>query len=210
VNEEYLALEYKSKVDFEKESFTTNEVIAAFTSCYGRLELYKYIKLVGQRVLYTDTDSIIFSTRKICKDNHAGSCDSKCYDIYPETGHALGEICSELPSNTHITHFASTGPKSYAYRCSGGQEVCKFKGVRSIYQNNKIVNFQGIRDLLFGGSDKSITLPPYSQFVHAKYEGRIFNVEQRKKLKTTFNKRVMLYNFDSLPFGYCDHENGDE
>lgn len=33
----------------------TNVVIAAFTTAYARLELYKYMEKLGDRVLYTDT-----------------------------------------------------------------------------------------------------------------------------------------------------------
>ena len=206
INDEFLAVEYKKKENFEDENFTTNEVIAAFTSCYGRLELYKYIKHVGQSVLYTDTDSIIFVTKKICNNKHSGPCKpSECYTNYPETGDALGEVCSELKEGVHITHFVSTGPKSYSYKCNNGEEVCKFKGVRYNYQNTQMINFTSVKELLFGGENASITLPKASQFVVAKYDGLVFTTEQQKKLQVTFNKRKLLTNFDSVPFGYLEY-----
>jgi hypothetical protein len=35
-------------------------VIAAFVTEYGRIELYNYIKDLDERLLYVDTDSLVF------------------------------------------------------------------------------------------------------------------------------------------------------
>ena len=37
-----------------------NVCVAAFTTSYARLELYKYMEMLPTRLLYTDTDSVIF------------------------------------------------------------------------------------------------------------------------------------------------------
>ena len=41
--------------EFEDVLPNTNVVIAAFTTAQARLKLYSYMKLLGTRVLYTDT-----------------------------------------------------------------------------------------------------------------------------------------------------------
>lgn len=38
----------------------TNVVIAAYTTAQARLKLYDYLDLLGERVLYYDTDSCIY------------------------------------------------------------------------------------------------------------------------------------------------------
>jgi hypothetical protein len=38
----------------------TNEVVAAYVACGGRMHLYAYLDKLGERALYCDTDSVIF------------------------------------------------------------------------------------------------------------------------------------------------------
>jgi hypothetical protein len=38
----------------------TNEVVAAYVACGGRMHLYAYLKKFGERALYRDTDRVIF------------------------------------------------------------------------------------------------------------------------------------------------------
>ena len=40
----------------------TNAALALFDICYGRLKLHELLANVGRRVLYFDTDSVIFTT----------------------------------------------------------------------------------------------------------------------------------------------------
>jgi len=37
-----------------------NIFVAAFTTCWARLRLYEALELLGERVLYYDTDSVIY------------------------------------------------------------------------------------------------------------------------------------------------------
>ena len=41
----------------------TNVVVAAFTTAYARLQLYDELDMLGERVLYYDTDSVIYLTQ---------------------------------------------------------------------------------------------------------------------------------------------------
>lgn len=82
---------------------------ACFTTCWARLKLYDVIDFLGERVLYMDTDSIIFKGR---------SCDP----MSPK-GDYLGELTDELPLGHYIKEYISSGPKSYR------KEETKFKGI---------------------------------------------------------------------------------
>jgi len=196
INEDVMVVEYANRDDFEEESNMTNEVIAAFTTCFARLELFKHISHVGRNILYCDTDSIIFVTRNIgVRDGE------KQFDVYPKLGDCLGELTNELPPGVHITRFVTTAPKSYSYQCSDGSEICKFKGLTLNFRNSLLINFEAVRELLFGEKD-SITLPPETQFSRSKYDGIIYNTELIKTVKPTFNKRRILPNFDTVPFGF--------
>jgi len=67
----------------------TNEVVAAYVACGGRMHLYAYMDKFGERALYCDTDSVIFV--------------QKTYETpLIECGDALGDMTSELKANEYI------------------------------------------------------------------------------------------------------------
>ena len=61
---------------------TVNVVLAAYTTAGARLELYKYLERLERRVLYFDTDSIIFT--------------QKNEEWAPPVGDFLGDLTNEL------------------------------------------------------------------------------------------------------------------
>lgn len=48
INEKVARVAYRYKKQFEKEDLNSNLVIAAFTTAYGRLELFKYMRKVEE------------------------------------------------------------------------------------------------------------------------------------------------------------------
>ena len=54
VSDEMVRIEYKNAENIE-EQCNVNVAIAAYTTAYGRLELYSYLDRLQQRVLYFDT-----------------------------------------------------------------------------------------------------------------------------------------------------------
>ena len=117
---------YKLKSEFiAKEPRNTNVYIAAFTTTWARIKLWKKLHELGKRVLYYDTDSIIYKT---------GPGESPL-----PRGPYLGDLTNELEEGRSITEFVSTGPKSYAYRDNKGAQVIKFKGIsKTLYNVSKI------------------------------------------------------------------------
>jgi len=51
--------------DFVEPSAKTNVVIAAYTTAQARLKLYSYFKVLGHRVLYCGTESVVFNTARV-------------------------------------------------------------------------------------------------------------------------------------------------
>ena len=60
VNDETVEVHYKKKGAFAEQNDNVNIVIAAFTTAYARLKLYDLLDLLQERVLYYDTDSVIY------------------------------------------------------------------------------------------------------------------------------------------------------
>ena len=91
-----------------------NIFVACFTTSYARLELYNALDILQQRVLYFDTDSIIYT--------------QKPAESLILTGNYLGEFTNELDEGDHITEFVAAGPKNNAYKAKEGKQCCKVSG----------------------------------------------------------------------------------
>jgi len=80
---------------------TTDVLLAAFVTAQARLRLYAMLSLIGERVIYHDTDSIVY-------EYVPGMPDVPLGDHFGEWG-------SELGKNHVMTDFVALGPKTYAY-----------------------------------------------------------------------------------------------
>ena len=111
VSDDIMEIRYEfGETDFVQADPKTNVVIAAFTTAYARLQLYEELDMLGERVLYYDTDSVIYLTQP-------GQPE-------PQLGNYIGDLTDELGGD-QITIFASGGPKNYCYKTNGGKTEVK-------------------------------------------------------------------------------------
>ncbi|CAF1040716.1 unnamed protein product [Brachionus calyciflorus] len=59
-HENYVQVFYSSDVDMHEGNSQKSVVLAAFVTCHAILKLYEELKKIDKRVLYFDTDSIIY------------------------------------------------------------------------------------------------------------------------------------------------------
>ena len=78
VNDKMVAVTYELQEEFVEVLANTNAVIAAYTTAQARLKLYSYIEQLQERVLYMDTDSLIY-------------LDRPSDQYHPEIGNYLGK-----------------------------------------------------------------------------------------------------------------------
>jgi len=64
VTEEMVEMRWKSKEEFLESSGRTNVVSAAYTTAQARLKLYSYLDSLQTRVIYADTDSVVFTVKE--------------------------------------------------------------------------------------------------------------------------------------------------
>ena len=102
-----------------------NIFIALFTTAIARLKLYDALDKLKERVLYYDTDSVIYTTKQ-------------GQDQLP-LGKFLGEFTDETDGDA-ITEFGAAGPKSYSYKTRGGKNECKSKGLRNTDAVRRVLN----------------------------------------------------------------------
>ena len=202
MNEKVILLEYKNTDDFDPSNNNTNVLISAFCTCWARLDLWNIMNSLGNRVLYHDTDSIIFSVSD--KDSYI-----------PELGDYLGQLTNELSCKEigcrgcdeghWITEFVSCGPKNYSFKLNSGQIMCKVRGFSLNYRNSQIVNFQSMKDTLFawkkGENVDLVTVT--TEICRHKYENpMVYTRQVAKKYNVVYNKRRVLDNFTTVPYGY--------
>ena len=200
---------FKLKSDYMKEEpRNTNVYVAAFTTTLARIKLWKELHKLGKRVLYYDTDSIIYKTGPGEEDL--------------ERGPYLGELTNELEEGRHITEFVSTGPKSYAYRDNKGAQMIKFKGISKTLHNVGKVKLETMLQCV---DDAVVRLPqnqndqnsmaddsepfqlsgedaPRNMIFHIDQFGRIKTKFQIKTYRMVYNKRYIGENYVTYPFGY--------
>ena len=106
--------------------------VACFTTCWVRLRLYEALELLGERILYFDTDSIFF-THEPGQVKHA-------------LGNVLGDFKDELEGD-HIVEFVSGGPKNYGYLTNRGKTECKVRGFSLNIKGHEYLNYQVLKQI---------------------------------------------------------------
>lgn len=168
--------------------------IAAYVTAQARLELYKYLQALGDRVIYCDTDSCIYINR-----NTLGE-----YKVL--TGRLLGNMTDELEcfgKGSYIKAFVSCGPKCYSYivqKPDGStHEVTKAKGLTLNYSTSDTIHYEQLKSLVLKNS------PEIVHSYKAIRRSAFHDVVTRKETKTcrlNSMKRHVIDNSRSLPYGY--------
>jgi len=173
--------------DYAFESKSANMPIAAYTTAYARLRLYDALEVLGRRVLYMDTDSVMFVKWRTDEE------------IPLATGRYLGDLTNELSDGEYIEEFVSTGPKSYAYVTNKGKRVTKIKGFTLNVAAESKLNMHSMKRLVQRSGEeykeKPILTQPLMFDIDAEH-----NITTRqwkagnpgKAFKFTFDKRRRL------------------
>ena len=191
INDETVEIQYIEKEGFVEENDKVNIVIAAFTTAYARLKLYDLLDLLQERVLYYDTDSVVYV-------HEQGKPD-------PPLGDYLGDLTDEL-NGGYITTFISGGPKNYGYITNTGEAILKIRGISLTYDACKTINVTTMRELveLYVDYDeqKKVTITIPYKITRDKKEKNIVTKRTKKDYRIVYNKRVVKENYETVPYGY--------
>ena len=192
VNDETVEVHYKSKDEFAEQNDKVNIVIAAFTTAYARLKLYDLLDLLQERVLYYDTDSVIYV-------HEPGKPD-------PPLGDYLGDLTDELDPGDYITTFVSRGPKNYAYVTNNGKSQTKIRGITLNYAATRKLNLNVMRGLVHlrvnCHTEAKVPMVTPHKITRDKKEKNIVTKRMRKDYRIVYDKRVITENYATLPYGY--------
>ena len=187
VNDECVEVHYTRREGFFPASDKTNVVIASFTTAQARLKLYSFLGHLQHRVLYFDTDSVIFT--------------SQPDEWVPPLGDYLGELTNELYDGDYITTFVSGGPKNYGYQTKNGKTVCKVLGFTLNYRSSQKLDFQSMCEQFCRPNGRVFYLENSHLIKRDAKTKTIYTVKQKKKYQLVFDNRVIL-GYNTYPYGF--------
>ena len=190
VSEEMVEMRYQYKEEFVEESGRTNLVIAAYTTAQARLKLNSYLEQLGPRALYSDNASVVYTSRP--------------GEWKPELGDYLGDLTDEVPDKRMI-ECVTGGPKNYAYKIArpnkdGNTTICKVRGITLNYKNSLAINFDTIKDMVINNRDDVKIV--MNDFKITRDHKRLLTVHQDKDYRIVFDKRVVMQDYSTRPYGF--------
>ena len=195
INDQLVEVHYQHQEEDIPVSPNLNIFVACFTTCWARLRLYAALEPLGQRVLYYDTDSLIF-----LQDEGQPN---------PALGDYLGDFTSELDSDDYIVEFVSAGPKNYGYQTHKGHVECKVRGFRLNSEGKSQLNYNVMRQNVLDEIQKPLLKPRQTQVVKTHQIVRnpktyeLYTFPEYKRYQLVYDKRVVdPHTFKTYPYGY--------
>lgn len=188
ISEDFLEVTYKNTDKHMMCGKKQSVVLAAFVTAYGRIHLWKEMKKLGDRVLYHDTDSIVFIDRPGC--------------YKPSLGKYLGDFTDEInpKDGNHIVEFVSAGPKNYGYVLDTGKTTLHVKGFSMSYSAGLAVNFETMKEMVTTDRTRKTKV---DQIVFTRDKNASVRTNKVEKLYGfTYTKRKLQEDLTTLPFGY--------
>ncbi|XP_056001762.1 uncharacterized protein LOC130048746 [Ostrea edulis] len=180
-----MLINYQEKEEFLEDCPFGNVVLACFTTAHARLHLYETLQPLGERVLYFDTDSIIYQHDET--------------QFNPTIINSLGGWTDELGGD-RIIKYMSGGPKNYAYETQNGKSVCKVKGLTLNYRASRVVSLDTLEKMLKG--EKEEVHVSYPHFIQRTRQHDVRTIPLVKKYRMVYDKRHRIHDYDTLPYGY--------
>ena len=172
INDDMVQMTYNFKDQFVDNSNNTNVYIACFTTSHARLMLYDKFDYLNEKVLYFDTDSVIYA-------------DDGTKNI--ETGDMLGDMTDEI-SGKGISSFASTGPESHSFKYGDNERKSAIKGFSLNHENNNLLNHDSLSKIV-KKQIREITIVNENKITRKNRE--IVNKYCEKVFKFGYDKRVI-------------------
>ena len=125
----------------------------------------------------------------------------------PPLGPFLGDLTDELPDGDSIAQFVSGGPKTYGYKTVKGLTCLKAKGITLNSYNTTIVNLETLTRLVDNfvrgeGGDDDHVLANADTIARDKRTFTLKNRVVSKRFRVVYNKRVLLPDYSTRPYGY--------
>ena len=196
-----VVMEYVHSEEFQEVDCKTNVIITSMCSAYSHLKLWRIMNRLGNRVMYHNTDSVIYMS-------YPGQWK-------PPTGKYLGDLANELAclqtgcsgcsTGCWIVEFVSCGAKNYAYRLNTGEVVCKVQGFSLNFSASQVVNLNSMKEALHAWKEvdtysEMVTLKTMS--MRDKLTAIVYTYMMPKHYGVMYNKWVVMEDFSTFTYGY--------
>ncbi|KAK3908802.1 putative DNA polymerase [Frankliniella fusca] len=175
---------------------TSSLVHAAFTTCFGRIQLYRYLDLVGKRALYHDTDSVAYISRPGQDDLPLGT----------HLGDLTDQIEEDWGPGSFITEMVCGGPKNYAMKIAKGGDLndiqvsIKVRGISINKSCDDLVTFENLKAMVLG--ERTNVLVPIPRQIARLQTWKIVTRRTSKNWKAQNTKRRRVGVELTVPIGY--------
>ena len=191
-DDDIMMVTYIEDENITDNNFSNNQlniVIAAFVTAHARLTLYDNLERLDDRVIYYDTDSIIYKV--------------KPGEYEPKLGNYLGELTNELTDEQQfITKILAPGPKNYIFETKNGERKSVIKGFSLNQQTKDLINMDTVNDLIINNRNGIISVPQ-KEFKRINYSSDVTVKDIIKSYKMPqVTKRINLDNNRSIPYGF--------
>ena len=186
-NKEHIAIRWRLKADFLEALPNTNVILAAYTTAQARLKLYSLLEGLQERVVYFDTDSVVYIH------------DEDQWN--PRLGDYLGELKDET-NGVPLIQFVSGGPKNYGYELRDGKQECKIRGFTPNYRTSMDLNFESMKELVTTPAKRNDKIAIVEPNKIVRRDVHIYSENHTKQYRMVYDKRKLLPNLHTLPFGY--------
>lgn len=170
---------------------SSNPILASFVTSYARIALYKTLKIIGKNLVYTDTDSAFYWEL-------SNEISSKL-----NIGNGLGQLKNELSPHNWIILQICLAAKTYGYITklpeNGLIEFLRNKGFST--RISKTVNVESFIEL-FRNKNTYISIENKNFFLRNRQEGKVFMKTLSKKFNYNYDKRIVINDSQTLPWGY--------
>ena len=198
LSDKMLYVTYSKAEDHTIPATHSNVVVAAFTTANCRLRLYEELEKLDRRCFYFDTDSVIF-----LEEEGAYS---------PEIGQYLGQLTDELEAygaGSFIDLFCSAGPKNYGFRVRKPDgktvEINKVRGFTLNFHARRRLplasKVKDVKDFVQRGITNSTTI--VQPQITRNMDRTLTTKDVAKQYKVVYDKRRIMPDFSTLPFGFC-------
>ena len=191
LNENDVLVDFSRNIEHTGIPFSSNPILASFVTSWGRIELYKHMKIIGENLVYTDTDSAYYFEK-------TNEITSKI-----DIGNSLGKMKNELSEFNYLTFQICLASKTYGCLTfleeNGSCEIIRNKGFDTTITDkvnvNSFVN-------LYRNENEYISIENKNYFLKNRREGSIYMKKLSKKFNYNYTKRIVVSDNKTLPWGY--------
>ncbi|MCP4458015.1 MAG: hypothetical protein GY816_08330, partial [Cytophagales bacterium] len=193
ISDEMVCITHRKVEGFEEVTMSTNPVIAAYTTSQARLKLYDCLELLQERVIYYDTDSVVYLTRVE---------DTTKLPL----GDYLGQLTNEIEGK-RIVEFVAAGPKQYGYKYMMDGKLystIKIRGLRMDSIAKKHISFNSMVKMVknYAATRQKDSCSVVQRKIERMGDRSIVTKIVKKTYKVAYDKRVIINNCATMPFGY--------